>query len=260
MDPTVCLTACGSCCLLLPNVACRCCAAKKIRNRLGLAKSSHAILVGFTRDGHFASHVVAAPKAAGKFVREILKGRVQDAAPVPSFPEPSRPKSRTPVKFSVLTPTNVEAKCLNVKGRMCVLLLGSSSPSSVDIVSEVARPLARAFRLDKLSFGYIAGGSDLSPVLRPAFGLPPLSEEADALQVVVVKTGKRKRFAVFDMKSPLTDASAMVGDLTAFLNDVMGGMVRFTKFQVPELPAVSEEPPNSAATRDQPPVDEELEL
>ena len=189
-------------------------------------------------------------------MREILKGRVQDAAPVPSFPEPSRPKSRTPVKFSVLTPSNVEAKCLNVKGRMCVLLLGSSSPSSVDIVSEVARPLARAFRLDKLSFGYIAGGSDLSPVLRPAFGLPPLSEEADALQVVVVKTGKRKRFAVFDMKSPLTDASAMVGDLTAFLNDVMGGMVRFTKFQVPELPAVSEEPPNSAATRDQPPVDD----
>ena len=211
-------------------------AAAKIRTRLGLPK--HPTVVAITADGKYA-HTGAKSGATGAaFVKKFIKSDApDDVAELPAFPEPSRPKSRTPVKLATITRDNVDKKCFSVKGRMCVLVVDGGVQGD-NVAKAVARPLARAFRLDKLSFGHVPAGA-LGDALRASFGLPARSDGAAWVDVVVVKTGRKKRFAVAPALAD-ADAAGVVSRVSEFLNEVVGGSVRFTKYSVPELPADSD--------------------
>jgi len=198
-------------------------AASKILQRLQLEDNAPHV-VGIATDGTFDAVAVHDKRAAAAFIKSFVRQGPADPRPLPAFPERSRPKQRAPVKLVKLTPENLERKCLLAKG-MCVVLLGASE----DDMSSVARPLAKAFRLDSFSFGFVSPGA-FQDSLASAMGL-----QGDSF-AVVLKLGRRKRLAEF----PRTDEQ--LAGVTSFLNDVVGGAVSFRRFDASELQALPQEP------------------
>merc|ERR1711871_33550 len=121
--------------------------------------------------------------------------------------------------LAALTHENINSVCFGHKHPMCVLgLLGAEQNPYKSVISDVAKK----FRNDPFSFVY-ADVSRQTDFLA-GFGLTAAQLPA----VVLVKLGKRKRYAVL--------SSFDVAGISKSLDDALGGGMQFKKLsELPEL-------------------------
>lgn len=140
-----------------------------------------------------------------------------DALQVPSFPEPSIPRKIKAAELTPLDPENLDFNCYDVKEKMCVIGLVGESEAAQEVLAE----LSRKYRHDPLAFTSVAAKEQ--PEFAAAFGDGDAAAAATASSLVVVKAGRRPRFA----SAALEDAAAA----GAFLDKALGGDITFTRLK-----------------------------
>jgi len=170
----------------------------------------------------------AAVRAVKSFVKELVAESVdaESALPLPSFPEPTRPRKQASASLEEFTHESLPISCYDGPRPLCVLaivneLAGTGCPESV-------AELARRFRNDKtIAFGCV--GAAKQTEFLSGFGMS--SSELPAL--VAVKGGRRPRAARME-------GGLDVAPMAAFVDGLLGGGGTFKRLS-DGLPAL--EPP-----------------
>lgn len=168
----------------------------------------------------------AAVKALKEFVDSVVvDGGAPEAQrqPAPAFPPPDRPRKQAEAFLNQLTADNADTVCFGGPRSICVLALVTAAGDEFPELPEL-QALAKKFRNDPLAFAWADPAAH--PGLAEAFGVDP---KAALPRVVVVKPGKRSRFAIFD-------GPARAAEVAAFVDRVLGGDVQFKALaKLPEL-------------------------
>ena len=175
--------------------------------------------------GHFASLVASALgekaseriKTTRAFV-DAWRANAADApgaSPMPSFPQPRKPRKAADARLAALSEENVDAACFGAYRGTCVIAV-VDAPAGDEFAEHAALvELSKKYRNDPFSFVWIDAAAQRS--FARAFGL----REGDAPALVAVKTGTRNRFAA---RSGAVD----VAGASAFLDKILGGNQQFT--------------------------------
>ena len=180
--------------------------------------------LGRERRGHYASLVASALgekaseriKTTKAFV-DAWRANAADApgaSPMPSFPQPRKPRKAADARLAALSEENVDAACFGAYRGTCVIAV-VDAPAGDEFAEHAALvELSKKYRNDPFSFVWIDAAAQRS--FARAFGL----REGDAPALVAVKTGKRNRFAA---RSGAVD----VAGASAFLDKILGGDQQF---------------------------------
>ena len=157
----------------------------------------------------------------------------------PVFPAPNVPRKKARKSLRELTADNADQRCFGLKGKknVCVLvLLEPDAPGYLeDDDAALLGALSNKYRNDPFAFVWVAPGDD-ADALREHFTLP-----ATQANLLVLKGGKRPRFAVFE--GELDKAGA-----EDFLDKVAGGGVTFTRLRSPVKFGAKKEKESGEAT------------
>ena len=163
-------------------------------------------------------------RAMRAFVDGLLAGiPSEEQKPLPTFPEPTRPRKAAPISLEEFTHESLPVRCYGVQAKpLCVLALLDASTASAG--PPELSTLAKRHANDPVSFGWVGAKGDTD--FLAAYGV-------EALPVMLaVKAGKRPRFAKLD--GPLTLES-----MGGFMDTILGGGANFKR--ISELPDL--EPP-----------------
>ena len=171
------------------------------------------------------------------FIDQVVEGKHEKhEEKMPSLPEPSRPRKIAPTELTELTPDNTDSYCYNQRDKkMCVVVMVAEEADGSVGELPVLEKVAKKYRNDPFVFAYVKAKEQQNFV--EGFGLAPFSQDEHLPHVACIKTGRRKRFALWQPKKgkPLTAKR-----LASFLDRVIGGNERFkapTADALPELEA-----------------------
>lgn len=181
-------------------------------------KGHHAVLTA----AELGSKASANIKAAKAFVDKCKSGIADDdKKPIPSFPQPRKPRKVADTKYQALTEDNINTDCFGGNKGTCVIAV-VDAPAGDEFKENAAMvDISKKYRNDPFSFVFVDANSQGDFI--GAFGLTA----ADAPRLVAVKTGKRNRYAVFEGDIALKPASE-------FLDRILGGDMQFKN--LPTLP------------------------
>ena len=174
--------------------------------------------------GHYASLVASAlGEKAGERIKttkafvDAWRANAADApgaSPMPSFPQPRKPRKVADARLAPLSEDNVDVACFGAYKGTCVIAV-VDAPAGDEFAEHAALvELSKKYRNDPFSFVWIDAAAQRS--FARAFGL----RKGDVPALVAVKTGKRNRFAA-------RVGAVDVAGASAFLDKILGGDQQF---------------------------------
>lgn len=164
----------------------------------------------------------AALKASKDFINDLVAGNLadEDAAALPSFPEPTRPRKKADAMLEEFTHESLPLNCYNSASRpLCIVALYNQQ-AGTGCPKPMAK-LSRAFRNDKtIGFGCIGAAKQTE-----FLGSLGISSADELPALLAVKGGRRPRAARMQGGS-LDDP---LGTMSSFVDSVIGGGASFTK-------------------------------
>ena len=172
-------------------------------------------------------------KAAAQKILDLKKDATRDGTkPVPSFPQPDRPRKQGEISLAELTPDNLDKACYKGTKSICVIVLVKAAGGEYEEKTALTT-VAKTYRNDNVSFVYLDARKQAD--FLSAFGLAAREVYAPANEknkgAIVLKPSKRRnRYAVYKGRA---DSAA----LSQLVDQVLGGYsVEFKTIQAfPEL-------------------------
>ena len=172
-------------------------------------------------------------KAAAQKVLDLKKDWTrEDTKPVPSFPQPDRPRKQGEISLAELTPDNLDKACYKGTKSICVIVLVKAAGGEYAEKGALTT-VAKTYRNDNVSFVYLDARKQAD--FLSAFGLAAREVYAPANEktkgAIVLKPSKRRnRYAVYKGR---VDSSA----LSQLVDQVLGGYsIQFQTIEAfPEL-------------------------
>jgi hypothetical protein len=128
-------------------------------------------------------------RAVRAFVDGVLAGvPEEERSPLPSFPEPTRPRKAAPVTLEEFTHETLPLRCYGVQAKPLCIFAIQPNEAGFGCQHNIAA-LAKRHANDPISFGCV--GAAKQGAFLAAFGIEP----SELPTVVAVKAGKRPRFA-----------------------------------------------------------------
>jgi len=184
----------------------------------GKEKGYHKVI----KAGELGEKASANIKAAKAFVDACVAGiNEDDRLPLPSFPEPKKPRKVADTKYAALSEDNINTDCFGGSKGMCVIAVVNAPAGDEFKENDQVVEMSKKYRNDPFYFMWVDANTQGEFI--SSFGLT----KEDAPKLVAVKTGKRNRYAVFDGDFDLKPVSG-------FLDRILGGDMQFKN--LPKLP------------------------